>query len=378
MPASKLSIEATTAESGPSPRAGENEGEQDRASKDGNDSDRALARLWTRIKRRKHVEVEGLPLNVSSAEESSGFSPVSTPNIPKVVSSTMSAAEIIAVFDSQHCPDISQELDLQNCGGVAIAGGSFGDIYRGKLRNGDLVAIKCARLFLDNTDQSQEVLKSAARELYAWSKCQHICVAELLGVALFRNQLAMISRWTGRGTLPQYITNNPRVNRIRLCHQIVTGLDYLHRIGVVHGDIKGANVLISEGGHAQLTDFGSSIFKSSTMVFTGESFKPSFSLRWAAPELLDETVKSSKEADIYALGMTILETITGEIPYAGRTDCNVMVAVAVKKELPTRPESMGFELWNILLECWRREPLARPTATSVFLSVDVYYGHKVR
>ncbi|KAG9092276.1 hypothetical protein FRC06_000165 [Ceratobasidium sp. 370] len=91
----------------------------------------------------------------------------------------------------------------------------------------------------------------------------------------------MVSRWSTNGTLPQYVSSNPNADRLCLGHQVATALDYLHRIDVVHGDIKGANVLISNEGYAQLTDFGSSMLKHSTMQFTGASFRPSFSLRWA-------------------------------------------------------------------------------------------------
>ncbi|KAG8745229.1 hypothetical protein FRC10_008541 [Ceratobasidium sp. 414] len=349
------------------------------------------------------------PTSVGSAESRSattsrdvGPIPETNPGMAKSISSTMSAVEIVALFDSQYCPDISQDLDLQNCGSIAISGGGFGDVYLGKLRNGDQVAIKCARLFLDQTEQSRGVLKDAARELYAWSKCQHVYVIELLGVAHFHNQLAMVSRWSTNGTLPQYVSRNPKVDRLCLCHQVATALDYLHRIDLVrtlpgdviwankclappqvHGDIKGsqANVLISDEGYAQLTDFGSSILKHSTMQFTGASFKPSFSLRWATPELIEETVKNSKEADIYALGMVqgavatpawslmiaAQEAFTGDIPYAGRSETSVMYMVMVKKETPSQPSGISPELWDLLTECWKAEPAARPTAYGVFI-----------
>ncbi|QRV86018.1 Tyrosine kinase domain protein [Ceratobasidium sp. AG-Ba] len=290
------------------------------------------------------------------------------------------------MFSERYCPDISSELDLANCDETVISGGSFGDIYRGKLRSGIHIAIKCARLFPQDDDQSRDVLKNAARELYAWSKCQHVCVAQLLGVAQFRNQLAMVSRWTANGTLPDYIRSNPSADRLALSHQMATGLDYLHMISIVrtpvtnnskllnfhqvHGDIKGANVIISERGCAQLTDFGSSMLKHPTMQFTGKLFQPSFSLRWASPELIDETVSSSKESDIYALGMTILEAITGNVPYAGRSDYNVMMAVAVKKQLPDQPNEIDKDLWDLLVRCWDSSPHERPTATGVFKSTS--------
>ncbi|KAG8683285.1 hypothetical protein FRC08_014374 [Ceratobasidium sp. 394] len=201
----------------------------------------------------------------------------------------------------------------------------------------------------------------------------------------------MVSRWSTNGTLSQYVSSNPNADRLGLCHQVATAVDYLHRIDVVHGDIKGANVLISGEGYAQLTDFGSSILKHSTMQFTGASFRPSFSLRWAALELIEETVKSSKEADIYALGMaiflsrlslkrfwadkdpsqTVLEAFTGDVPYAERSETSVMYLVMVKKEVPAQPSGISPELWGLLTECWKAEPGARPKAYDIFIRTHV-------
>ncbi|QRV79135.1 autophagy-related protein 13 [Ceratobasidium sp. AG-Ba] len=83
-------------------------------------------------------------------------------NLIRTISSTMSISEIVAVLDNQNCPDISQKLDLLQCDNSAISGGGFGDIYRGRLQNGELVVIKCPRLFFDKEEQRGDVLKASA------------------------------------------------------------------------------------------------------------------------------------------------------------------------------------------------------------------------
>ncbi|KAF8602919.1 kinase-like protein, partial [Ceratobasidium sp. AG-I] len=138
----------------------------------------------------------------------------------------------------------------------------------------------------------------------------HLRVVKLLGMASFRGQIAMISPWMANGTMPQYLDSNPSAGKHELCMQIAEAVEYLHQEDVVHGDIKGANVLISERGEAKLGDFGNSVLKHASLQFTGSSYVPSFSIRWAAPELLKGNVRSSRPADIYALGMVSVNTLT--------------------------------------------------------------------
>ncbi|KAF8593673.1 kinase-like protein, partial [Ceratobasidium sp. AG-I] len=122
------------------------------------------------------------------------------------------------------------------------------------------------------------------RELYMWSKCSHMNVVKLLGVAQFRDQIAMVSPWMENGTLPQYLNDNPSASRNKLCRHVAMGVEYLHRISMVHGDLKGANVLISELGQAKLTDFGSSTLRNHTVDFSGASHGSDFSTRWAVSQ----------------------------------------------------------------------------------------------
>ncbi|KAG9111308.1 hypothetical protein FRC07_008064 [Ceratobasidium sp. 392] len=185
---------------------------------------------------------------------------------PFVVDSTMVASEIIAHLGSRNCPDLSDQLDEELCSRHPLSNGGYGDVYRGSLKSGESVALKS--------------MIDTARELYTWSKCQHAHVAKLLGLAMFRNQIAMVSPWMENGSMMSYIERNPSADRCQLCAQVAEGLTYLHHIDLIHGDVKAANVLISDQGVAMLTDFGNSILKLSTLRFAGTDTGCKISVRW--------------------------------------------------------------------------------------------------
>ncbi|KAG9084710.1 hypothetical protein FRC06_003933 [Ceratobasidium sp. 370] len=294
-----------------------------------------------------------------------------------IISSSMSITEIILILGQHGCPNITGTLDIDRCGVGPIAGGGFGDVYQGYLRGGVEVAIKCPRFFLSRNEINQADLKipnqTAARELHAWSKYNHPNVVQLLGVAQFRDRIAMVSPWMKNGTLSQYITRSPNVDRCRLCLGIASGVAYLHGVGTVHGDIKGLNVLVSHDGTPKLIDFGNSRLSSSTLHFTGLQTASIFSTRWTAPELLIDGGIYSMEADVYALGMTILEVITSRVPFHDlRNDLAVITRVVVQKQHPDRPSGLiptstrrGDALWELLTHCWSFDPLVRPRASQV-------------
>ncbi|CAE6538134.1 unnamed protein product [Rhizoctonia solani] len=155
--------------------------------------------------------------------------------------------------------------------------------------------------------------------------------------------------------------------------ELASALAYLHDAGIVHGDVKGDNIIISDNGRAQLGDFGSSILLNySSLSFTQTGFKGT--QRFMAPELLDQSSdKHTIKSDIYALGMTLLQIMTGKLPYAGQPDYTVPHEVLVKRSRPGRPDFNGIlagqtakdELWCLLNQCWTYEPESRPTAMEV-------------
>ncbi|KAG9121785.1 hypothetical protein FRC07_002111, partial [Ceratobasidium sp. 392] len=248
---------------------------------------------------------------------------------PVVISSFLSAREIARHLGEHGCQDITESLDIDSCSTYPISSGGFGDIYHGRLKDIRPVAIKTMRLQISPTENGQKSLKYAARELHIWSKCRHPNVLPLLGLVVFRDQVGMISLWLDHGSLPLYIERNKDFDRCKMSTDIANGLAYLHSIGVVHGDLKGA------------------------------------------PELLDDREGTySTAADIYALGMTILETFTGQVPYFGKSEYVVISAVTTRRQIPPRPEEQipensrqGDILWSLLKRCWAHEPNDRPSAS---------------
>ncbi|KAG8790412.1 hypothetical protein FRC12_011927 [Ceratobasidium sp. 428] len=194
--------------------------------------------------------------------------------------------------------------------------------------------------------------------------------------------------------------NDRTVDRCRLCSGIAEGLAYLHGKGIAstipHSSLNiGPNTIIlnlgawrSQGGDAQLTDFGNAILVDGLLRFTERgSTRSKLSTRWAAPEQLKGEVTYTVEADIHSLGMAewsthatfcAQETTSSQLPYA---DIKLEYAVAlgiIEGRRPKRPENtiptgseQGNMLWFLFEACWRQDPSERPTAPFVVEVVSI-------
>ncbi|KAF8668356.1 Protein tyrosine kinase [Rhizoctonia solani] len=297
----------------------------------------------------------------------------------------MTSTQILNLLTTHGCVDITPSIDLSLCSNYPVAAGGLGDIFVGRLRTGTRVAIKVFRSYHASNELAGKYHKAAAQEIHTWSKCQHPNVVELIGLTVFRECLAMVSEWEDNGNMPHYLSRNPTVNRCQLVSRV--GVTCLYLSGVLTPDSQSksicagvlylhsmdiANVLIDRNGAPRLTDFGCASFLSATLHFTQTNTGPSYSVRWTAPEILRGKTGHTKEGDIYALGMTILEAFTTEVPFSGRPDISLYRHIVDRKKTPSRPGSiipersiLGNVLWAILMSCWSHNPAGRPTAQDI-------------
>ncbi|QRV96277.1 cytoplasmic tyrosine-protein kinase BMX [Ceratobasidium sp. AG-Ba] len=292
-----------------------------------------------------------------------------------LASSLTTVPEVLACLEARGCANLTKQLDESSCSRYPVSSGGFGDVYRGSLLSGTQIAIKMLKLYADAEEGNQRCLKYAARELYTWSKCQHRNVQRLLGVVEFREHIGMVSLWETNGDLTSYVHQIPQTkDRHNMCIQIARGLSYLHEQGMIHGDLKASNILISEDGTPLLSDFGNAKLNEYSLQFTDSSSRTTISVRWTAPEILDGRATYSTAADVYSLGMTILETLTGKVPWYGIAETAVMVAVLIKKQHPKRPIDRlpldpvyADHLWTLMERCWTFELQDRPDAAQVLM-----------
>ncbi|CAE6469036.1 unnamed protein product [Rhizoctonia solani] len=296
------------------------------------------------------------------------------------ITSTMSLDEVVTCLLQYGCRDITQELELKSCGQYPFTRGGYGIIYQGTLSNGMDVALKCIEAspagHWGEWKPTEKGLKHTAHELYVWTKCDHPSILKVIGFARIGGYMLLVSPWMKNGSLMEHVAHCPGTNRLWLSIELAAAIEYLHLQNMVHGDIKPDNIVISDNGHVQLTDFGSAMFlQFSTLCFTQTSHTKG-TLRYMAPELLiGASDHHSTQTDVYALGLTILHIMSGKLPYSDKSDFQVWAEVVMRKSLPTRPNfhkcpgvqsGDGDEkLWSLLVQCWSHNPDDRPTAAKV-------------
>ncbi|KAJ7119052.1 kinase-like domain-containing protein [Mycena epipterygia] len=134
--------------------------------------------------------------------------------------------------------------------GQQVAGGGFGDIWKGLLR-GQSVSVKVMRLFGEANIKA--ALKEFGHEALIWRQFSHPNLLPFYGLYYVENRLCLVSPWMSNGHVMEFLKKaTPYTKRVSLILDVALGLEYLHRECVVHGDLKGMNILVTPSGRAWL------------------------------------------------------------------------------------------------------------------------------
>ncbi|GLB42831.1 putative protein with domain-containing protein [Lyophyllum shimeji] len=272
---------------------------------------------------------------------------------------------------------VCYELTNVSTEGLPQSSGSFADIYMGRFQ-GRAVCLKTIR-FNKQTDM-RHFLKVCSNEAILWGQLSHPNLLPFYGVFRFGGSISMVSPWMVNGDINNYLKNHPSAHRSLLAFDVAQGLRFLHENLVIHGDLKGPNILVNESGKALLADFGiSSISDPQILALTSHSVgSKGGSVRWQAPELFDEDIHNTTASDVYAWSCVVYEIYAGHMPFVHVRDQAVVLKVT-KGERPGRPSAesgLTDEIWSLMQDCWETTPAKRPTVDQVieWLMADLPQG----
>jgi len=185
-----------------------------------------------------------------------------------------------------------------------IGSGTYGDVYKAKrLATNEWAAIKVIKL------EPGDDFTIIQQEILMMKDCQHTNIVAYYGSYLRRDKLWICMEYCGGGSLQDiyHITGPLTEPQIAfMCRETLLGLAYLHSRGKMHRDVKGANILLTEGGDVKLADFGVSAQITATLgkrrSFIGTPY-------WMAPEVAAVERKGGydQQCDIWAVGITAIE-----------------------------------------------------------------------
>ncbi|KAL9936659.1 hypothetical protein V8E36_004727 [Tilletia maclaganii] len=247
--------------------------------------------------------------------------------------------------------------------GQCIGRGQFGSVYKAlNTTTGTMLAVKRIKL----AGKSEKEITQLMKEVDLLKNLEHPSVVKYEGLVRTNDVLSIILEWVESGSL--YLTlKNFGPFEEGLCAsyvvQILEGLHYLHNRQVVHCDLKAANILTTKKGNIKLSDFGVSLnLQAMENIATRKDAVGT--PNWMAPEVI-ELHGASTESDIWSLGCTIIEMLTGKPPYHDHNGLSAMYRI-VEDECPPIPPNVSEPLRDFLRLCFQKEPSHRPSAEILF------------
>ncbi|KAG7089212.1 hypothetical protein E1B28_010914 [Marasmius oreades] len=293
------------------------------------------------------------------------------PNITTDLRSCLSNLMIRLSRKSGLHPQCLTIRGVEKQGIYPVGGGAFGDVWKGKIGQ-QVVCLKVLRAF--ETSDLKQILKDYMQEAIIWRQLNHQNLLPFIGIYYLdvdQKQLCLVSPWMEQGNLVQFLKNTSPdvVDHDSLAYDVACGLSYLHAEKIVHGDLKGVNILITPDERACIGDFGLSRV-SATQLLLSETTRSKGTTRWLSPELLrpEPSCVPSKESDIYAYACVCYEIFTGRIPFYELSEAAIVFAVLLDKRRPSHPENctkLRGSMWDIMVACWNEGPSFRPTMVDV-------------
>jgi eukaryotic-like serine/threonine-protein kinase len=248
--------------------------------------------------------------------------------------------------------------------GVLGAGG-MGKVY--KVRNVISDRVEAMKILLPNLADQKDLADRFLREIKLLASLNHPNIAVLRTALTLDNQLVMIMEYVEGMTLASRLQQGPipAADAVNYTDQILAALSFAHQRNVIHRDIKPANIMLTPQGVVKLMDFG--IARPSNeagLTITGTTLG---SVNYMPPEQVKGEPVDAR-SDLYSLGVSLYEMVTGQLPFIGHSSYSLMSAhleETPKPPITLRPD-LPAGLNEIILMALAKEPGDRFQSANAF------------
>jgi len=233
--------------------------------------------------------------------------------------------------------------------GELIGKGTYGKVYLGMVvTTGEFIAVKQVEVSKSSgdTEHQKELIAALNQEIITMEHLDHVNIVQYLGCERedFGTHMSIFLEYIPGGSIGSCLRKHGRFDEpmVRsLTRQTLSGLEYLHREGILHRDLKADNILLDVDGTCKISDFG--ISKKTDNIYgddPGNSMQGS--VFWMAPEVIrPEAQGYSAKIDIWSLGCVVLEMFAGRRPWSKEEVIGAIYKLGSERQAPPVPDDVS-------------------------------------